>query len=108
MPSRRSNVAGAYAVHQCADGDRTADKMINLYWPGQLDGSDPMQGAADGATALRAVRRASENTRFNAALQVGRIVGGHLGEETVVRIAGGMKDGASHAVGNQELGILAM
>ena len=82
--------------------------MINLYWTGQLDGSDPVQGAADGTTALRAVRRASENTRFDAALQVGRIVGGHLGEEAVVRIAGGMKDGMGHAVGNQELWILAM
>src|SRR5882762_2501807 len=108
MPSRRSNVAGAYTVHQGADGDRAADKMIDLYWTGQLDGSDPVQGAADGTTALRAVRRAPENTGFDAALQVGRIVGGHFGEEAVVRIAGWMKDGMGHAVGHQELWNLAM
>src|SRR5258705_11368016 len=108
MPSRRSNVAGAYAVHQCADGDRTADKMINLYWTGQLDGSNPVQGTADGTTALRAVRRATENARFDATLQVGRIVDRHLGEETIIRIAWRMKDSARHAVCNQELWIFAM
>src|SRR6267143_7098050 len=82
--------------------------MINLYWTGQLDGSDPVQGAADGTTAFIKDRRTTENTGFNAALQVGRIVGGHLGEEAVVRIAGGMKDGVGHAVSNQELWKLAM
>jgi hypothetical protein len=75
--------------------------MIDLYWTGQLDGSDPMQGAADGTTALGAVRRATENTRLDTALQVGRIVGRHLGEEAVIRIAWGMKDCVRHAVGNQ-------
>src|SRR5712675_992205 len=82
--------------------------MIDLYWAGQLDGSDPVQGAADGTTALRAVRRATENARFDATLQVGRIVGRHLGEETIIGIAWRMKDSARHAVRNQELWIFAM
>src|SRR4029077_10589693 len=108
MPARRPNGAGAQAVHQRADRDRTSDKMIDLHWTGQLDGSDPVQCAADGTTALRAVRRATENTRLDTTLQVGRIVGRHLGEETIIRVARRMKDSASHAIGNQELRILLM
>src|SRR6266852_4254990 len=67
-----------------------------------------MQCAADGTTALRAVRCATENARFDATLKIGRIVGGHFGEEAVLRIAWGMKDSVRHAVGNQKLWILAM
>ena len=42
--------------------------------------ANPMQAAADATTALRAIRGATEDTGFDARLQIGGVIGGHLRE----------------------------
>ena len=64
---------------------------------------DPVERAADGAAALRAVRRAAENARLDAAFKVRRIVGGHFREQAIVGIGGRTKQRFSHAFSKKKL-----
>src|SRR5882724_3409624 len=85
IPSLRLCRVRAKAIHHLTDTDRTSDEMVDLQRTRNLDRSDPVQGAADRTTALRAIRRATKNARFHAASQIGRIIGRHLGEKAIFR-----------------------
>ena len=102
------NRAPLEAIDEGADGDRALNEMPDLEGTRDFFAANPMQPAARGTPALRAVRGATEDARFNATLKIGRIVGRHLGEEAILRIIWGMKDSVRHAVGHQEFRILAM
>ena len=80
--------------------------MTDLEWAYYLFGFDPVEGAADGAAALGTVGRAAENAGFDAALEIGGIVGGHFGEEAIVGIFGRAEEGFAHAFCEQEFGKL--
>ena len=67
-----------------------------------LFGSDPMQGATDGAAALGAIGRAAEDTGLDAAFEVGGIIGGHFREEAIVGIFGRAEQGFAHTFREQE------
>jgi len=71
-----------------------------------LFGFDPVQGAADCAAALGAIGRAAENAGFDAAFEIGGIVGGHFGEEAIVGIFRRAEKRFAHAFREQEFGKL--
>src|SRR5579863_2664812 len=73
-------------VHPAAYLQRTLDEMVDLYRPGQPNLTYPVQASADGAPALRAVRRAAKHARLDAAAQVRRVVHGHFRENAIRRI----------------------
>src|SRR6201981_2731277 len=98
IPALRLYRAGSQAVHQFADADRTSDEVIDFQRPRDLNRSDPVQGAADRASALRAIRRAAKNARLYATLQIGRIIGGHLGKKAIIRTAGRIDNRFSHSL----------
>ena len=62
--------------------------MADFEWAYHPFGFDPVQGAADGAAALGAVGRAPEDTGFDAAFEIGGIVGGHFREKAIAGIFG--------------------
>ncbi len=104
-PARDLRGVVTETVEQEADVDGALYEVIDLQRAGELDGLDPVKAAADGATALGAVGRTAENARFNAALQVGRIIGGHFGEKAIVGVGGRLNDSASNALVREELRI---
>ncbi len=59
-------------------------------------GSDPVEAAADGAAALRAIGSATKNAGFDAALEIGGIIGGHFREQAVVGIFRRAKQSLGH------------
>lgn len=75
-PARGLGNGGAEAVHEVADVNGGGDEVIDREWADNLFSADAMQAAADGAAALRAVRGAAEDARFDAASQVRGIIGG--------------------------------
>jgi hypothetical protein len=79
--------------------------MADLEGAYDLFGPDPVQASADAAAALRAVGRTSEDAGFDAAFEVGGIVGGHFREEAIVRIFRRVKKGLPHATLEQKFGI---
>lgn len=76
--------------------------MADFEWAYYFFGFDPVQGAADGAAALRAVGRAAENAGLDAAFEVGGIVGGHFREQAIVRIFGRTEERFAHAFREQK------
>ena len=80
--------------------------MANFEWAHYLLGFDPVEGAADGAAALGAVRCAAEDAGFDAAFQIGGVVGGHFGKQAIVGIFGRAEEGFAHAFCEQEFGKL--
>ncbi len=70
--------------------------MADLEWAYYLFGSDPVQGAADGAAALGAIGSAAEDARFDATFEVGGIVGGHFREKAIVGIFGRAEQRFTH------------
>lgn len=101
-PARGMNRAGAEFVDEEACVDRAGDKVADLERAYNFFGSDPVEGAADGAAALGAVGSAAEDAWFDAAFEVGGIVGGHFCEEAIVGIFGWAKQGFSHPFGEEE------
>jgi len=71
-----------------------------------LFGSDPVQGAADGAAALGAVGSTAEDAGLDAAFEVGGIVGGHFCEQAVVGIFGWPEKRFGHAFREKKFRIL--
>src|SRR5580704_10212424 len=67
-----------------------------------LFGFRPVQGAADGAAALRAIRRTAEDARLDAAFEISRIVGGHFREEAIVGTFRWAEERFAHAFCEQE------
>ena len=76
--------------------------MADFEWAYYFFGFDPVEAAADGAAALRAIGSAAKNARFDAALEIGRIIGGHFREQTVVGIPRRMKKSLGHTRFEQE------
>ena len=70
--------------------------MADFEWTYYLFGFDPVQGAADGAAALGAIGSATEDAGFDAALEVGGIIGGHFCEQAIVRIFGRAEQRFAH------------
>ena len=68
--------------------------------PQNFLGADPMQAAAGGTTALRAIRGTPENAGLDARFKIGGIVRRHFGEEAIPRIFGWMDEGLSEALGH--------
>lgn len=79
--------------------------MIDLDGACYGDGSDPVQAAADGAAALRAIGGAAKDAGFDSAAKIGGIIGGHSGEDAVAGIFRGMEEGVGDAFVEEELGI---
>jgi hypothetical protein len=76
--------------------------VADLEWAYYFFGSDPVEGAADGASALGAIGRAAEDAGFDAAFEVGGIVGGHFREQAIVRILGRVEQRFAHTFREQE------
>ena len=80
--------------------------MIDLHGASDLERSDPVQAGADGATALRTVGSAAEDARFDAALEIGRIIGRQLRKDAVARVFRRTHESLADAFMKQELAIL--
>src|SRR5208282_2718265 len=80
------------AVHERPNANGPTHKMPHAQWTGNFDRSNPMQGAAGGTAALRAVRRPAEDAGLDARLQIRGNIDGHFGEQAVLRIAGRMQE----------------
>ena len=59
---------------------------------------DPVKGAADGAAALGAIGSAAEDAGFDAAFEIGGIVGGHFCEQAIVWLFGRVQQSFAHSV----------
>lgn len=79
--------------------------MADLERAHDFFGSDPVEAAADGAAALRAIGSATKNARLDAAFEIGGIVGGHFREQTVVGIFRRTKKSLGHTRFEQEFWI---
>lgn len=64
-----------------------------------------MEAAADGAAALRAIGIAAEDARFDAALEVGGIVGGEFGEDAIIGIGWGIDEGFRETFVEEHFGV---
>jgi hypothetical protein len=82
-------------------GQGGADQVSYSQWAGDVYAANPVEGAADAASALRAIGIASEDAGFDVSAEVGGVVRGHLGEEAVLRAGGWSYEGAGHAFGHQ-------
>ena len=79
-PPRRPYCTAPQAIDKGTYGDRRLDEMADAERPNYFFAANPMQAAAGAATTLRAIRRAAEDAGFDARLQIGGVIGGHLGK----------------------------
>jgi len=79
-PSRRPDCTAPQAIHKRAYGNGSLDEMADAERANYFFAANPMQAAADATTTLRAIRGAAEDTGFDARLQIGGVIGGHLRE----------------------------
>src|SRR5207248_8341954 len=86
--------------HEQADVHGTPHEMTDFHGASHLHAANPMESAAGDAAALGAIRRAAKDARLNARRQIRGIVGGHLGEEAIVRVAGRMDESSRDSVVN--------
>lgn len=95
----------AQAIDRRADAQRSFDNVRDAERASDSFVLNPVQGAADAASALRAVGIASENAGLDMGLKIGGIVGRHFGEEARLRIDRRVDERAHHAFGDQKLSI---
>src|SRR5579862_7454941 len=106
VPAIRASAIVAEAVHGGADVEGSVDQVRDAQGARDFFVLNPVQGAADAASALGAVGVASEDAGFDVGFEVGRIIGRHFCEETGLRILRRIHEGARHSFRKQQLGIL--
>jgi len=72
--------------------------MADFQGANNAHGFEPVEGAADGAAALGAIGSAAEDAGFDAAFEIGGIVGGHFCEQAIVWIFGRVQQSFAHSV----------
>ena len=77
-PTRGSRLPTAESIHQDAGMNGCRNEVFDLERARKFHPFDPVQGAADGATALAAVGRTAEDARLDVSAKVCRIVHRHL------------------------------
>src|SRR5690349_6275571 len=83
-PSRMRMVLPPELSQHRTHFDRTVYQSFNPYRSQYPYGLEPMQTAADGATALRTIGSSTEDAGLNSSLQIGGVIGRHFGEQALV------------------------
>src|SRR6478672_11917928 len=88
--------------YEGSDGRRGQGNIFNFYQAPQANLLDGMQSAANGASALSAIRIATEDTRLDPSSKIGTIVCGHPREHAFCRIRWRRQYSASNAIAHQK------
>ena len=81
---------------QVSDSQRSGNSLV----------LNPVQRAADAASALSTIWLSAEDARFHAALQIGGIIHRHLGKQATLRIRRRLHESTSHAFRKKQLRVL--